>query len=284
MTRNTISVDGLNISYLSDGDKNSNIILLLHGWPQTSYSWRFTIPTLAQAGYHVIAPDLPGIGDSDIPTAFDKKHIAGIIHKMMQQLNYDNIFLAGHDWGASVAYSYAAQFQNEVKRLVLLDVPPVGEYLEKLPLLPRNNKALWWFAFHQITDLPEMLITGKEKEYLSYFYKNSSFKKEVFDTNTINEYYRTYSQKEKLSASLNYYRAVLQDIDDNKTILNMPVLTIGGEQGLGHLAYNITKALAPNITNTIIPNCGHYIQEEQPDLLSHEFIQFFTLSTYTPHP
>lgn len=282
--QNTITIDKLQISYRSAGSNNKNVILLLHGWPQTSYSWRFVLPILEAAGFHVIAPDLPGIGDSGIPGSFDKKHIAAIIHHMMLQLHHDDIFLVGHDWGASVAYSYAAQFPNEVKQLALLDVPPVGEYLEKLPLLPRNNKALWWFAFHQVKDLPELLIAGKEKEYLSYFYKNSSFKKEVFDDATINEYYRTYSRQEKLSASLNYYRAVLQDIDDNKTILPMPVLTIGGEQGLGHLAYNITKALAPDITNAIIPDCGHYIQEEQPGLLSNELIRFFKQSTYNPHP
>ncbi|RFM30814.1 alpha/beta fold hydrolase [Chitinophaga silvisoli] len=280
----TITIDKLQISYRSAGSNNKDVILLLHGWPQTSYSWRFVMPILAAAGFHVIAPDLPGMGDSGIPASFDKKHIAAIIHNMMLQLNYDNIFLAGHDWGASVAYSYAAQFPNAVQQLALLDVPPVGEYLEKLPLLPRNNKALWWFAFHQVQDLPELLIAGKEKEYLSYFYKNSAFKKEVFDDATISEYCRTYSRQEKLSASLNYYRAVLQDIDDNKTILPMPVLTIGGEQGLGHLAYNITKALAPDITNAIIPDCGHYIQEEQPDLLCNELIRFFKQSTYTPHP
>lgn len=280
--RSTINVDGLQISYLSGGTENKKVVLLLHGWPQTSYSWRFVIPYLVNEGYHVIAPDLPGIGDSDIPTSFDKKHIAGIIHNTIQQLGFNDIYLVGHDWGASVAYSYAAQFPQETKLLALLDVPPVGEYLEKLPLLPRNNKALWWFAFHQVQYLPELLIAGKEKEYLTYFYLNSSFNKNVFDESTINEYCRTYSQKEKLSASLNYYRTVLQDIDDNKTILPMPVLTIGGEQGLGHLAYNITKTLAPDITNAIIPNCGHYIQEEQPAALANVLLQFFKQSTYTP--
>jgi pimeloyl-ACP methyl ester carboxylesterase len=283
MTRNTITIDDFQINYLNSGNNNNHVILLLHGWPQTSYSWRFIIPALAKAGFNVIAPDLPGFGDSDIPDRFDKKYIATILHKMMLQLNHTNIFLVGHDWGASVAYSYATQFQHEVLQLALLDVPPVGEYLEKLPLLPRNKKDLWWFAFHQVQGLPELLIAGKEKEYLSYFFNNSSVNKDVFDETTLNEYYRTYSKQEKLSATLNYYRAVLQDIDDNKTILSMPVLTIGGEQGLGNLAYNITKPLAPNITNAIIPNCGHYIQEEQPELLTKELLNFFTQSTYTPH-
>jgi pimeloyl-ACP methyl ester carboxylesterase len=252
------------------------IVLLLHGYPQTSYSWRFVTPLLEKQGYKVIAPDLPGLGDAAIPNSFDKKTISSIIH----DLGHKDIYLVGHDWGASVAYSYAAQFRDEVKKLVIMDVPPVGEYLEKLPLLPRNNKALWWFAFHQVSSLPEILVKGKEREYLEWFLLNSSYNKAVFDTTTIDEYYRAYSQEGKMSAGFNYYRAVLQDIDDHKIFgkkpLEMPVLTIGGEQGLGDLAYNLTKPLATHITNAIIPNCGHYIQEEQPEALVRTLLHFFT--------
>ncbi|ACU61737.1 alpha/beta fold hydrolase [Chitinophaga pinensis] len=260
--------------------ENKKVILLLHGYPQTSYAWRFVTPLLAKEGYKVIAPDLPGLGDTANPVSFDKKTIAVLIHDMMKADGYNDIYLVGHDWGASVAYSYAAQFGEEVKRLVLMDVPPVGEYLKKTPLLPPNNKGLWWFAFHQVHQLPELLVAGKEREYLQWFYHNSSFKKEVFDNDTINEYYRTYSQADKMSNGFNYYRTILQDINDNKAfgqnLLQMPVLAIGGEHGLGQLAYNITKPLVADITGAVIPDCGHYIQEEQPDFLVKELIQFFS--------
>ncbi|SFM88249.1 Pimeloyl-ACP methyl ester carboxylesterase [Chitinophaga sp. YR627] len=256
------------------------VILLLHGYPQTSYAWRFVTPLLAKQGYKIIAPDLPGLGDAPTPASFDKKTIAAIIHDTMTTHGYNDIYLVGHDWGASVAYSYAAQFGQEIKKLVLIDVPPVGEYLEKLPLLPRNNKALWWFSFHQVNDLPELLTEGKERAYLQWFYHNSSFKKDVFDDNTINEYYRSYSQRGKMSNGFNYYRTILQDIDDNKVFgihpLQMPVLAIGGEHGLGQLAYTITKPLAIDLTGAIIPDCGHYVQEEQPELLAKELVQFFS--------
>ena len=100
-------------------------------------------------------------------TGYDGKTTAEDIHELVSQLGFKDIFLVGHDFGVQVAYSYAAAHPNEVRRLVILDVPIPG-------IGPGQNiTALWWAQFHMVRDIPEMLLEGHEREYLSWFYRHT---------------------------------------------------------------------------------------------------------------
>lgn len=274
----TVDVNGVKTHYLKGG--KGKVVLLLHGWPETSYTWRKVMPILIEKGYTVIAPDLPGLGDSDIPkTGFTKKALAQDIHRFMNKLGYNNIYLVGHDWGGPIAYAYATQYPGEVKKLVILEVGPPDANLEKIPLLNRNGPNLWWFNFHMVQTLPETLISGKEKEYLQWFYTNSSYKGMLSDPADLNEYYRTYSDPAKMHAGLEYYRSIYKDIDDNKIFaqhkLTMPVLALGGQFGLGMTAYMSMKFYATNVSGGIIKDSGHFIAEEKPKELADKLAAFF---------
>ena len=124
------------------------------------------MPALAK-NYTVIVPDLRGLGDSSKPvTGYDGKTTAEDIHQLVSQLGFKGIFLVGHDVGAQVAYSYAACSSSEVRRLVILDVPIPGLGLRG------KIRGLWYIPFHMVRDIPEMLVEGKEREYLAWFYRN----------------------------------------------------------------------------------------------------------------
>src|SRR6266487_5151755 len=157
------SVNGIQLHYVIGG--HGNPIVLIHGWPQTWYEWRHVMPALAK-NYTVIVPDLRGLGDSSKPvTGYDGKTTAQDIYQLVSQLGFKDIFLVGHDFGVQVAYSYAAAHPNEVKRLVILDVPIPG-------IGPGENiTGLWWVQFHMVRDIPEMLVEGHEREYLTWFYR-----------------------------------------------------------------------------------------------------------------
>src|SRR5215467_6954623 len=123
-SHNMASVNGIKLHYVIGG--HGPPIVLLHGWPETWYEWHKVMPALAK-NYTVIAPDLRGLGDSSKPpTGYDGKTVAEDIHQLVTHLGFKTIFLVGHDIGSFVAYAYAAAHPSEVKKLVIMDVPPAG--------------------------------------------------------------------------------------------------------------------------------------------------------------
>ena len=251
-------------------------VVLLHGWPQTWYEWRHVMPALAR-NYTVIAPDLRGLGESSKPiTGYDGKTTAEDIHQLVTKLGFNDIFLVGHDFGVQVAYSYAAAHPNETKRLVILDVPVAG-------IGPGGNiTGLWWAQFHNVHDIPEMLVTGHEREYLTWFYRYSCNPAAITEED-IDEYVSHYSSPGGMRAGFEYYRALSEDIKQNKEYsmvkLPMPVLVLGGECSFGDAALDSMRLLATDVRGSVIPNTGHWIPEEQPKFLADQLFKFFAANS-----
>jgi pimeloyl-ACP methyl ester carboxylesterase len=276
------SVNGIYMHYVIGGQGDP--VVLLHGWPQTWYAWRHVMPALAQ-NYTVIAPDLRGLGDSSKPpTGYDGKTVAEDIHQLVTQLGFSSIFLAAHDVGVFVAYPYAAEHPTEVKGLALWEAPIPG-------LFPTTGRPpIWWVSFHQTPDVPEALVEGKEKEYLSWHYQNLAHNPAAITQEAIDEYVSKYSAPGGMRAGFEYYRAIPQDAIQNQnysqTKLTMPVLTLqggyipvfGGNITMSSIEYGM-RILAQNVTSITVPNSGHWIQEEQPDFLTNQLLKFFGNST-----
>jgi pimeloyl-ACP methyl ester carboxylesterase len=283
-SHHTASVNGIQMHYVMGGQGDP--VVLLHGWPETWYTWRHVMPALAK-NYTVIAPDLRGLGDSSKPpTGYDGKTVAEDIHQLVTQLGFNTIFLVGHDIGVWVAYPYAAEHPTEVEKLVVMEVPPPGFFPPELTPMP-----IWWFLFHQTPDVPEALTQGKEMTYLSWFYQNLAYNPAAITQADINEYVSRYSAPGGMRAGFEYYRAIPQDLIQNenysKTNLTMPVLALGA----GYIpafggnpntaAENGMKMLAQNVTGIIVQNSGHFIQEEQPDVVVKLLNNFFSGNSTT---
>jgi pimeloyl-ACP methyl ester carboxylesterase len=243
------------------------------------------MPALAK-NYTVIAPDLRGLGDSSKPlTGYDGKTLAEDIHQLVTKLGFKTIFLVGHDWGTQVAYSYAAEHPTEVKRLAVMELTIPG-------FAPPGRPPLWWGIFHQIPDVPEALVQGKELIYLSWFLHNLPFNPAAITQADINEYVSHYSAPGGMRAGFEYYRAFPQDVIQNqnysKTKLTMPVLALGGGY-IPTFGGNITmptiiygmKMLAQNVQGVTVPNSGHFIPEEQPVFVVKSLNNFFSGNTTT---
>jgi len=272
LTHYHTEVNGHSIHYVIAG--KGRPVLLLHGWPETWYAWRYIIPELAKE-YTVIAPDLTGLGDSTAPADFTPATVAETMFLLVQQLGYTDILLAGHDWGGNIAYLYASAHPEQVSKLVILDIGVMNTALENRPLLARTGKNLWWFPFHMTEALPEQLIEGRERIYLNWFYQQSTFNKAPFED--ISEYVRCYSAPGAMGRSFTYYRHVLDTIDINMAApkLHMPVLALGGDHGFGSFPAQSFGAVADNVQGGVIANCGHYIAEEQPEALLGYLFEFF---------
>jgi pimeloyl-ACP methyl ester carboxylesterase len=155
---------------------------------------------------------------------------------------------------------------------------------------PPGRMPLWWVVFHQTPDVPEFLVQGKEKEYLSWFFHNLPFNPSAITQTDINEYVSRYSAPGAMRAGFEHYRAFPQDAIQNqnysKTNLTMPVLALGGGY-IPTFGGNITmptiiygmKQLAVNVTGITVPNSGHYIPEEQPKFVIDQLANFFAGNT-----
>jgi pimeloyl-ACP methyl ester carboxylesterase len=264
------SVNGIQLHYVIGG--HGDPVVLLHGWPETWYEWRHVMPALAK-NYTVIAPDLRGLGDSSKPlTGYDGKTTAEDIHQLVSQLGFKDIFLVGHDFGVQIAYSYAAAHSNEVRRLVILDVPIPG-------IGPGQNiTGLWWAQFHMVRDVPEMLVEGHEREYLSRFYRYTC-NPAAITKEDIDEYVSHYTSPGGMRAGFEYYRALFDDIKQNKEYsvvkLQMPVLALGGKCSFGSAALESMRLLATNVSGGVVPDSGHWIAEERPIYLTEQLFAFF---------
>ncbi|NMP29727.1 alpha/beta hydrolase [Rahnella sp. SAP-1] len=280
-THRYATVDGVRIHYVIGGKIDGEVLLLLAGFPQSWYAWRKIMPALGEK-YRVIAADLPGQGDSDLPNdGYDTQSLATRMHGVLQQLGVERYYLAGHDIGAWVAWTYAALFGQEIIKLALLDAGIPGVTLpETLPLAADKAWRTWHFAFHAIADLPEALISGREAVYLQWFLKRKTANPQVFTDEDMAEYLRIFSQNGGLRAGLAYYRAIELSIAQNRQLqsqgkLTMPLLAISAGQGsIADMAAPL-RPFAQQVTGVTIPHSGHFLQEEQPEAVKNVLSDFF---------
>lgn len=243
-------------------------VVLLHGWPQTWFCWRRVLPLLA-GEFTVVAPDLRGLGDSSRPAGgYDTHTVAADLDRLLRdELRIDRFHVIGHDWGGIVGYALAANFPGPVASLTVVDVAIPGD---GNPNISQGGRR-WHHAFHQTEGLPEAMVTGREEQYLGWFYDNYGHRKDVITPEERAEYLRTYSQPEALRAGFEYYRALEQDARDNERLardrrISIPVLAIGGASGWGRgteVAESLSR-LVDDVTGAVVDEAGHWVPEEQP--------------------
>lgn len=245
-----------------------SVILLLHGWPQTSYVWRKVIPQLSKHN-RVIAIDLPGMGNSGFTSAYDTQAIATLIHEFIRQQKIEKFNLVGHDVGAWIATAYAFEYAGDLKSLTVIDAGIPG-LINPAIFQPENAAKVWQFYFHAVNDIPEMLIAGKEKEYLNWYFSNKSFIKNSISREDLEVYTKAFKGADKLKHGFAYYRAFPESVKKYQNIsirLNIPVLAIGGDHALAYSVGDALKKVADHVTSISIKDCGHYVPEEQPEIL-----------------
>lgn len=270
-----VKVDGKRVHYVTAG--KGEPVLLIPGWPQTWYTWRYVMTELAKNGYMAIAVDPIGTGYSDKPdNGYDTGSAATILHKMMQQLGYDKYSVVGHDIGMWVGYALASDYPADVKKIALTEaVIPGLAPAPNIFVQPEENIFLWHFMFNQVRDLPEMLTAGKEKEYLNFIFDNWSYQR---DRIAIQTYMDAYTSPGGLRAGFAYYRAIPQTIAQNQKRaekkLTMPVLAIGADQATRDAPQQTLEGRATHLKGAMLSECGHFVTEECPEQFMTELLPF----------
>jgi len=268
----TAEIDGVKLHYTTGG--HGAPLILLHGYAETSRMWTPILPLLGEK-FTVLAPDLPGIGDSSIPAGgLDMKSAAIRIHALARSLGVEKARVVGHDIGLMVAYAYAAQYPAEVEKLVVMDafLPGVGGWEAVY-----NNPANWHFRFNG--PIPEALVQGRERTYYEHYWNDFAADK----TRSLSEadrkaYTEAYARPGRMRAGWAYFVSFRQAAKDfaelSQAKLNMPVLAIGGERSLGEVLGQQMKLVASDVTVVVLKNTGHWVLEENPKETTEALVKF----------
>jgi pimeloyl-ACP methyl ester carboxylesterase len=270
----TASVNGVNLHYVEGG--RGAPVLLLPGWPQSWYAWRYVMPLLVEAGRRVVTLDPRGMGDSGRPTSgYDLQTVAADVHGVVEALRLAEdgpLDVVGHDVGAWIGYAYAAGWPEDVKRLAVFDSalpgitppPPAGIASDEM------NLKTWHFPFNRLPDLPEILLQGREREFLTWLFRGKSVRSWAITPADLDEYVRVNSAPGAVRAALSYYRHQFsqQGLEQSRQRaarkLDIPVLALGAESGVGTMLLDTMKLVAHDVRGGVFKDCGHYMPEEAP--------------------
>jgi pimeloyl-ACP methyl ester carboxylesterase len=251
------------------GDPDGVPFLFLHGWPESWQSWR-QVMTVAARQARPVAIDLPGVeASSGAATDGSKQQLAAVVHELIATMGLREVTLVGQDVGGMIAYTYLRAYQD-LARVVIMDVvmPGVDPWEEVL-----RNPYLWHFAMHMIPALPERLVQGHQEEYFGYFYDVLSHDKRRISAEARAAYAKAYATDSALTAGFNWYRTLYQDAADNRQAAagspaTTPLLYLRGEHESGNIDTYVQGLRAAGVTHVeqaVVPDAGHFTQEENPE-------------------
>lgn len=272
-----IVTNGIKLHYVTQGE--GALMLMLHGFPEFWYSWRYQIPEFAK-DYKVVALDLRGYNDSDKPkeqSAYVMAEFIKDIQGVITGLGYDKCVLVGHDWGGAIAWSFAYTYPEMVHRLIVMNFPHPVKFAEGLRTPQQLLRSAYIFFF-QLPWLPELLIQSSDYRAIETAFKGMAVDKAAFTQADLDAYKDAAAKRGALTASLSYYRNVWQQglLNYNWGVLEVPTLMIWGESdtALGkELTYG-TENYVRNLQIKYIPNCSHWVQQEQPQLVNQYMREF----------
>lgn len=265
------TLNGVRLHYVIAG--SGPALVLLHGWPQTWFSWSETMRTFADC-FTVIAPDLRGLGLSErIASGYDKRNVADDIKALIDHEAGGRAAVVGHDMGGKAAYVLAHLHPDSVSRLVLVDC-----------LLPGTENAdalhggAWHYGFHMAPDIPEMLTAGRERDYIRAQIRAWSHRKDAVPETSVIEYARHYATPGGMTAGFDYYRALPRDAalmaSFGERKLAMPVLAVAGRQSVAGRLGSALRDRAEFLNEVLVEACGHFVAEEAPGPF-HEAVRRF---------
>ncbi|WP_420593903.1 alpha/beta fold hydrolase [Deinococcus sp.] len=279
LTRHTAQVGDVRLSYGLGGPPDGPAVLLWHGFLGTSYSWHKVAERLTEAGCAVLVPDMRGYGDSDKPSGtagYDGRALAEDFRSLVRQIGFGGgrpLTLAAHDMGAPPALLWAADYPDEVSGLLYIEEPVMLQgVLEKIIVYTpqaMQHGSLWWWVLPLAPGVPESLMVGHERAFLNWFYEGKSATPGAISPQAVDEYLRTFAGTTGVLGALGVYRAAFTTIAQTEPLrasqIKVPVVFLGGEQGMGSQMQQMLEQVAQHITGEVLPGCGHFVPEERPE-------------------
>ncbi|MGL5941990.1 MAG: alpha/beta fold hydrolase [Waterburya sp.] len=282
LEHNFIYTNGINLHYVSQGE--GKLILMLHGFPEFWYSWRHQIPEFAP-DYHVVALDMRGYNDSNKPQELEAYKISELVQDIkgvVEGLGYQDCILVAHDWGGLIAWHFAYTYPEMVEKLIVLNIPHPAKFMAGIKT-PQQLLKSWYILWFQIPGIPEFLFQLNNYQAIADAFINMAVDKSAFTEADLNAYKDAAAKPGALTAMLNYYRCNFPssfNLEQQQwNYLDIPTLTIWGENDKAfgkELTYG-TEAYVRDWQIKYIPNCSHWVQQEQPALVN-SYIREFLLN------
>jgi pimeloyl-ACP methyl ester carboxylesterase len=261
------------------GGSGSPVVIVHGGW-DSWWAWREIAPALAEE-HTVILPALRGLAESSKPhDGYDADNLGDDLYELLAALGHRRYALVGHDWGGVACYALAAQHPEAVERLAIFEMVIPGVGILEQAITPQPGGAfLWHFGFHSVPDIPELLIDGHLREYMRWFFTAGAASPDAVSQDSVDRYVELYSRPGALPAFLRYYRNFWLHGEQVKAHMNgpklsMPVMAFGGDASVGPAAQMCMEVLAEDVRGGIIPECGHWIAEEQPEFVLARLREF----------
>jgi pimeloyl-ACP methyl ester carboxylesterase len=273
----TKQVGDVRMHYVIGGEGDP--VVIAHGGWDSWWAWRDVATELANR-HTVIMPAIRGLAKTSKPeSGYDANTIGEDLHQLVASLGFDRYALVGHDWGAVAAYAATAQHRDAVSRLAIFEMVMPGLGMMEGAMVPQpGGNYLWHMGWHSVPDIPETLIAGHLREYMHWFFTQYAAIPDAIGKESLDNYVDLYSQVGALRAFMKYYQNLWvhgeQVQEHQKQPLEMPVLAYGGEAGLGELTQVCMEALASDVQGGVIPECGHWIAEEQPAFVADRLAEF----------
>lgn len=268
------------------GDPAKPLVVLLHGFPESWYSWRHQIPVLAER-FRVAVPSLRGYGASDRPTdvaAYRMPHLTGDVRGLIAALGHRDAAVVGHDWGGGIAWAFAIDHPDACRKLAVCNCPHPAIFEQALRSSPRQMLRSWYMLFFQIPRLPEWLLTRDHLAAVERGFRSMVVRRdrEVFSDADLVEMKRVFDPPGAMTAAIDYYRAQVRNPAGLKRYsldsrIRCPTLLVWAEEdvALGKELTIGTEALveAP-FSIRFIPACSHWVQQERPDEVNEALLAF----------
>lgn len=287
MRQEYAQLDGIRLHYAECGS-GTDLVILLHGFPECWYSWRHQLPVLGER-YHVVAPDMRGYNLSDKPSGVESYRIESLVKDVVGLINYfdkGKAAIVGHDWGAGVAWAVAQRHPELVSRLVAMQVPPPAAWRANFTL--RQLRHSWYMFFFQLPRLPEWWASANDFARVEKMYKETSIRPGAFTDEDIAVYKEALRQPGALTGGINYYRANVfrslfrggvetRNEADGK--IRVPTLFIYGEQDMAVLpetVRDVGRFVDAPYRELRISDSGHWVQNEAIEEVNEALLKFLS--------
>jgi epoxide hydrolase 4 len=277
-----VETNNIRLHCVTQGE--GELVILLHGFPEFWYSWRHQIPVLARH-FKVVVPDLRGYNYSDKPASgYDLDTLSSDVMGLIKSLGYTKAHIVGHDWGGAIAWHIAQKFPQVLDKLAILNAPHPQQFLQEIGTNLDQFRRSWYLFAFQMPGIPEWLIQQNIKEFVLNVFRGQAIRKGAFSAEDNQIYQEALAKPGVLEASLNYYRNFLapqnwlNNLGTTQRLITSPTLVLWGEED-SMLSQKLTNGMAKLVSAPfqlkLIPQCGHWIQQEVPQTVNRELISFF---------
>jgi pimeloyl-ACP methyl ester carboxylesterase len=286
MQHGTAYVNNVRLHYVTQGE--GKLVILLHGFPEFWYSWRHQIPALAEH-FKVVAPDMRGYNDSEKPRGVANYRINVLTADVMgliRAFGKEKAIIVGHDWGGGVAWAFAADYPQATERLIVMNCPHPAAFQKHLRSNRRQLRRSWYMFFFQLPWLPEWGIRLNRRRFVEQAFRGMAIRKEAFPDEELQHYVEALKKPGVLTSAINYYRAAFREFirrgERPFAQITCPTLLIWGEEDIA-LGKELTYDMEPYFTDRFeikyIPQCSHWVQQEQPELVNQYMLEFLSALT-----